>query len=59
MGTPISEMNVLQVKAAMAKAAGVGLATVKRLETGVAPIPTVKAATVRALVELRQKADWH
>jgi hypothetical protein len=35
----------------LAKAAGVGLATVKRFETGVAPIPAVKAAMVRALVE--------
>jgi transcriptional regulator with XRE-family HTH domain len=53
------EINVLQIKAArsllnwkqpdLAKAAGVGVATVKRFETGATPIPVVRAAIVTAL----------
>jgi DNA-binding XRE family transcriptional regulator len=55
----MSDANVTQVKAAralldwkqpdLAKAAGVGLATIKRFETGATPIPVVKSAIVTAL----------
>jgi transcriptional regulator with XRE-family HTH domain len=53
------EVNITQVKAAralldwrqpdLAREAGISLATVKRFETGVTPIPVVKAAITNAL----------
>jgi transcriptional regulator with XRE-family HTH domain len=55
----MDKVNSTQVKAArallewrqpdLAREAGISLATVKRFETGVTPIPVVKAAIVTAL----------
>jgi transcriptional regulator with XRE-family HTH domain len=55
----MSEASVTQIKAAralldwkqpdLAKAAGVGLATIKRFESGGTPIPVVKLAIVASL----------
>lgn len=55
----MANVTVTQIKAArallewnqadLAQAANVGLATIKRFETGMTPIPIVKAAIVRAL----------
>jgi transcriptional regulator with XRE-family HTH domain len=55
----MTDVTASQVKAAralldwkqpdLAKAAGVGLATIKRFETGVTSIPVVKSAIVAAL----------